>query len=178
MKPMTMSARSLSVASASNAPRRAWLLSRAPDNAHYPEAELSRAMDRMTARRRGRQRPRAHSVLRINALQGREEFQHAGGWAPTSARLTIESGPPPEVVQHVALHFQVAADVAPGCGHADVAEEVADDGEIDACLQKRDGTAVPEDVRSDPPVAQARVRGRCPPHVPFEYVRRPVTGQW
>ena len=58
-----------------------------------------------------------------------------------------KSCPLPERLDNSALHLQVGGDVAIRGRYAGVSEVVADDGEVDASLEERDGAAVPKDVR-------------------------------
>lgn len=58
-------------------------------------------------------------------------------------RVPVNFRRAPEGFEHVTLHLQIGRDVAVGCGDAGVAEIITDDGDIDAGLQQRHGTAVP-----------------------------------
>lgn len=60
----------------------------------------------------------------------------------------------PERLQDFALHLQIAAEVSSSCGHAGVAEVVADYGQINASLQESHSAAVSKYVRGDATMAK------------------------
>ena len=79
-------------------------------------------------------------------FEEREQFRR---WPPFSRRRGVESGSPPECLQHVALHLKIGRNVSACGGHRCMAEVISYHRNIDPCLQKGNGTTVPHDVWSD-----------------------------
>jgi transposase len=79
------------------------------------------------------------------AFEKREQFRR---WPPFSRRRGVESRPPPECLQHVALHLKIGRDVSACGGHGCMAEVISNHRNIDPCLQKGNGTTVSHDVWS------------------------------
>ena len=120
--------------------------------AHYPEPVV------IQRNRRGARRNRvgdgATLWIAAGVLQRREEPKQFGLRAPGRLVAPSESGPLPERVEHVALHLEVAGDVATRGRDAGVPEVVADDRDVDARLEQRHGAAVSKDVGTDAAAAQ------------------------
>src|SRR5580658_5434481 len=83
-----------------------WALSRAPDKAHYLDSWIIQSECEMDAP--GRDGSGVIGTLTPDkasqAFEKREQFRR---WPPFSRRRGVESRPPPECLQHVALHLKI-----------------------------------------------------------------------
>jgi hypothetical protein len=94
-----------------------------------------------------------------------KKCEQLGGWPPFFDRRRAEPGSLPESFKDVALHLQVAGDVAARGGYRCVAKIIADHGNIHTRLQKCDRTAVPHDMWRETTFRQGRSRVGCQPGV-------------
>jgi transposase IS66 family protein len=119
------------------------VLSGAPSRMHRFPQGLCPARPRINPRRSER-------------LQEREQIRLG---PPGLGLCWLDPGVFPEVAHGIALHLQVGRDVAPGGGHARVAEIVADHSHVGARLQQRRRAAVAKSVWGDAHASECRVLG-------------------
>ena len=85
------------------------------------------------------QRRRLQITKRSQRLEERDQLRRS---APGAVGLAVEPGALPERGEDVPLHLQVGREVSAGGRDARVAEVVPDHGDVDTCLEQRDGAAV------------------------------------
>jgi transposase len=122
--------------------------------AHYPEHSFILSSERWRQRTCGQVRRRAPHK---NRSQGLQERQEVGLRPPSLGARWLDAGRLPERLHGVALHLQVGRDVSTCCGHAGVAEVVADHRHVGPRLQQRDCAAMPQDMWRDALVPQRGV---------------------
>src|ERR1041384_1499594 len=88
-------------------------------------------------------------------LQRREEGDHAGSGSPSPLAAATKTGPSPECLKDLTLHVHVSGDVPPRRRDARVAKVGANDGEVDAGLEKCYSAAVTKHMRADPAPPQS-----------------------
>jgi hypothetical protein len=113
-----------------------------------------------------------------NLLHGLEEFEDLGRRAPSLTGVRRETSTFPKGVEDLALHLQVAGDVAAGGCHGCMPEVITDHTDVDTCLQQPDGAAVAQDMGCDATSSQVGPRACRSSDVLPKDVGNAVTCQW
>jgi transposase len=111
--------------------------------AHYPEHGFILSSERWRQRTCGQVRRRAPHK---NRSQGLQERQEVGLRPPSLGARRLDAGRLPERLHGVTLHLQVGRNISTRCGHAGVAEVVADHRHVSPRLQQRYCAAMPQDM--------------------------------
>jgi len=84
----------------------------------------------------------------------------------------------PKSIEHITLHFQICGEVTAGRCHRCVPEVIADDSEIDPCLEQGHGATVAEDMGRHVASAKGGHRFSGTPYILVDEIGHAVAGEW
>jgi hypothetical protein len=85
--------------------------------------------------------------IKLTGLEGAEEGEHVRLGLPGFRLRWLDAGMGPKDLHGLALHLEICRDVSPSGGDTGMTKVVAYDCDVRTRLQKRDRTAVSQDMR-------------------------------